>query len=143
MRSAFLYLNIIILSILAFSYVGCAPSDPPPPQYPTYNFTEPIVNPPDTFQVLYNISTVGDKFAYVTFEKDAVWFIEKLGDPRINYWIINDTGNYGILVSDTLGLKAGYTYVFGANNNNYLEFTNFFTQFNKTAFDYTTFEPKF
>lgn len=142
MKNPFLYLSIILLSALAVLNADCTPNNPDP-KYPTYSFVDPIVNPPDTFQIIFNISTDGDKLAHVTFEKDAVWLIEKLGDSRINYSVNNDTASLTIVASDTLGLKAGYTYIFVANNNNYNEFNNFFTQFNKTAFDYNTFEPKF
>ena len=132
-----LFLGIVVLS------PSCNNDPPPSPPITTYNYFDPIVNPPDTFQITFNISTFGDKFANVTFKEDAVWFIEKLGDPRVNYWVRNDTASLGIQVSDTLGLKAGYNYIFGANNNNYEEFTYFFTQFTKTAIEYETFESKF
>ncbi len=142
MKNLFLHLTIgLLLTIAVFG--ACCTSNNPDPTYPTYSFVDPIVNPPDTFQIVYNISTNGDKFAYVTFKDNAVWYIEKLGDSRINYWANNDTGSLGIVTSDTLGLEAGFTYIFAANNNNYGEFNNFFTQFNKTTFDYDTFEPKF
>ncbi len=132
----------IVVSIVLLYSVGCKTNNPDPP-YPVYSYNDPVVNPPDVFQVVYNISYVGDRLAYITFEKDAVWLVEKLGDSRIYYWANNDTASLIIEVSDTLGLKAGYTYVFAANNNNYTEFNNFFTQFNKLEIDYDTFEPKF
>ena len=131
----------MVLAFL-FSSSQCNKTDSPP-EIPQFSYNEPIVNPPDTFQVIFNISTIGDKYAYITFEKDAVWLIEKLGNSRINFRIENDTDTRNINTADTLGLKAGFKYSFVANNNNYLEFTNLFTQFTKLNIDYNSFEPKF
>ena len=142
MKNSLLYLSIILILAVAALNTGCYPDDPGP-QFPVYNYTDSIIHPPDIFQVLYNISYVGDKQAHITFKDDAVWFIQRLGEAHINYWAVNDTGTLTIVYTDTLGLKAGYTYIFTANNNNYTEFNNFFTQFNKLAIDYDTFEPKF
>ncbi len=127
--------------VLSFS-TGCYDGGEDP-DFPVYSYLTPVENPPDVFQVVYNISYVGDKPAYVTFEDDAVWLIEKLGDARINYWVMNDSTTHDIYSADTLGLKAGFTYIFIANNNNYSDFTNLFTMFTKLDYDYDTFEPKF
>ncbi len=116
---------------------------PPSVQIIRYSYLNPIVNPPDSFQIIFNISTLGDKYAYVTFNKNAVWLIEKLGDGRINFRIENDSDSRIITNTDTLGLKAGFKYSFVANNNNYLEFTNFFVQLTKLNINYNSFEPKF
>ena len=142
MKYIFMYLSIALLLAIAVLNTNCNTNNPDP-EYPTYSYVDPVINPPDIFQVVYNISTVGDKVAYITFIEDAVWVIEKLGDSRINYWTYNGTESIEIVISDTLGLEAGHTYVFVANNNNYLEYTNLFTQFNKLAIDYESFEPKF
>ena len=137
-----MYLGIVILFAIAVLNTKCNTNNPEP-SVTTYNYVDPVVNPPDIFQIVYNISTHGDKIAFVTFENDAVWVIEKLGDSRINFWGNNDTINIEIVISDTLGLKAGHTYYFVANNNNYLEYTNLFVEFIKLETDYNTFEPKF
>ncbi|MBU3927690.1 MAG: hypothetical protein KKB74_07770 [Bacteroidetes bacterium] len=110
---------------------------------PVYSYLTPPVPPPPVFQVVYNLSTYGDKEALITFDSSAVWLIEKLGDGRINYFVKNDSTSRNIYSKDTLGLKAGYTYRFVANNNNYDEFKNFFTQFTRLPNDYASFPQKF
>lgn len=142
MKNSFMYLSVIILLAISVLSSDCN-SNNPEPKFPTYSFVDPVINPPDIFQIVYNISTYGDRIAYVTFKEDAVWLIEKLGDSRINFWGNNYTTSIEIVISDTLGLQAGHTYIFAANNNNYVEYTNLFVQFNKLTIDYDTFEPKF
>jgi hypothetical protein len=110
---------------------------------PVYSYLTPPDSPPHTFQIVYNLSTYGDKEALITFDSSAVWLIEKLGDGRINYFVKNDSASRNIYSKDTLGLKAGYAYRFVANNNNYDEFKNFFTQFTKLELDYNSFGRKF
>ncbi|MFK5855003.1 MAG: hypothetical protein QM503_02655 [Bacteroidota bacterium] len=140
----------IIYPILALAMVvmvlsdGCKPQgEDIDPQFPTYSYIDPIVNPPDVFEILFNMSLNGNQNAYVTFKEDAVWIIEKLGESRISFAIANDTSNHIISSVDTIGLKGGYTYLFVANNNNYPDFFNFFTHYSKTSLDYNEFEPKF
>lgn len=132
---------LLISSLVIFN--GCQPADPVNPKFPTYSYIDPIINPPDEFEILYNMSLNGNQIANVTFKDDAVWKIEKLGDSRISFAIANDTGNYIISSIDTIGLKAGYSYKFVANNNNYPDFFNFFTHYTKLDIEYSGFEPKF
>lgn len=143
MKHLFLYLSIIILSALTILNFNCTKPDPGP-GYPVYDYINPIVNPPDVFQVLYNISFPGDRFAQITFDSNAVWYVQKVGgDSRPMLWAVNDTTQLVIPNADTLGLEGGVSYVFAANNNNYEELSNFFVQFNKLEIDYDGFEPKF
>lgn len=142
MKKVIFVFVVIIGSYLITVCTGCNTNNPEPP-YPVYSYLDPIVDPPDVFQVVYNISQAGDRLAYITFKEDAVWLVEKLGDARIYYWANNGTINNVIEGADTLALQGGFNYVFGANNNNYNDFNNFFTQFNKLEIDYDTFEPKF
>lgn len=142
MRSYFTWIIILFSVAVLVLTPGCF-NQGDDPDYPIYSYLEPVVNPPDIFQVVYNISYSGDRPAYVTFEDDAVWLVEMFGDSRINYWAQNDTESLFIRFSDTLALKADYTYLFIANNNNYNDFTNLFTKFTKLPLDYENFEPKF
>jgi len=139
-------IKIVILSFfvvsLMFFFAECGKSNSQS-DIPVYSYLTPVINPPATFQLVFNISTYGNKEASVKFDSSAVWLVEKLGDGRINFWVTNDTTTRNIFIADTLGFKGGYTYTFTANNNNYEEFNNFFTQFTKLAIDYDTFEPKF
>ncbi len=131
------------LGIFILSGADCN-KHPSGPEIPLFSYLDPIVNPPDTFQIAYNVSTYGDKIAHVTFSSDGVWFIEKLGDGRVTFKAVNtDTDStYIVNRNDSLGLKAGVHYVFIANNNNYTDIGNYFVQFTKLPLDYNNFEPK-
>lgn len=142
MKKTFISAGILFLVIVLLASNGCTPSSPGP-QFPGYSSNDEIINPPDVFQVIYDISYNGNRLANITFENDAVWRIEKLGDIRIYFWAQNDSGALVIEDVDTLALKAGYNYIFGANNNNINEFNSLFTQFNKLELDYDSFNPKF
>jgi hypothetical protein len=133
---------LLVASAIILSSSQCNKPDDEP-TIPHFSNIDPVVNPPDTFQLVFNISTFGDKYAYVTFKEDAVWLIENLGDSRVSFRIENDTDTRFIDNADTLGLKGGFKYSFVANNNNYTELTNLFTQFTKLNIDYESFEPKF
>ena len=128
--------------VILFSFSLCNKSNSVG-DVPVYSYLTPPDPPPHTFQIVYNLSTYGDKEAVITFDSSAVWLIEKLGDGRINYFVKNDSASRNIYSKDTLGLKAGYAYRFVANNNNYDEFKNFFTQFTKLELDYNSFGRKF
>jgi hypothetical protein len=142
MKRIILYLSLLVLSIVVLQSNGCK-TDNPDPAFPIYSYNDSIINPPDTFQVVFNISYIGDRNAYITFGEDAVWLVEKLGDSRIYFWADNGVSSIIIEIADTLAMKAGHRYLFVANNNNNPDFNNFFTQFNKLNIDYDSFEPKF
>ncbi len=144
MRSYSGLLLLAVLGIFILSGADCN-KHPTGPQIPLFSYLNPIVNPPDTFQIAYNLSTYGDKIAHVTFADSAVWLIEKLGDGRATFKAGNtDEGTTRVINSkDTLGLKAGVHYVFIANNNNYTDIGNYFVQFTRLPLNYDTFEPKF
>ncbi len=112
------------------------------PQVPIYSYTEPLVNPPNHFQFVFNLSTPGDKFGHITFAEDGVWLIEKLGGGQITFFIYNGDEGLPLPNADTLGLSGGVEYTLVANNNNY-EVTNFFSEFRLLDIDYESFEPKF
>lgn len=141
--------NKIILSVIAVTmilfFAQCTKSNSSG-DVPVFSYLTPPSAPnpvPDVFQLVFNISTYGDKEAIIVFDTNAVWLVEKLGDGRINFWVSSDTALQFVSLADTFAFKKGNTYTFVANNNNYEEFNNFFTQFNKLAIDYDTYEPKF
>jgi len=108
-----------------------------------FSYTDPIVNPPDEFMVVFNTSWVGDRVATVKFDSNAVWMIEKLGDGRINLFMSNDSLNLPVTYADTLGLRSGKVYRIIVNNVYTSEFNNFFVGFEKLDIAYEGFEPKF
>ncbi len=142
MRKTLIFLGLILLPIISLFTEGCSSSNNVTPQYPTYSYIDPIINPPDEFDILYNMSLMGDQSAYVTFDSNAVWKVEKLGDSRIGFAVSNDTIVRIISSVDTIGFKGGFIYTFVANNNNYPDFNNFFTHFTKLSIDYNGFKPK-
>ena len=143
MKNLFITGIILMFAAIIFESSSCKPKSSPSP-WPVYSYTDSIVNPPDTFQVVYNVSQPGDRITPIVFKEDAVWLVEKLGDSRIYFYGYNGTDAVIIEISDTLAMKGGYAYTFIANNIQGLpDFNNFFTQFNKLNLDYSTFEPKF
>lgn len=133
---------IFLMGIVILSSSDCN-KHPAGPQIPVYSFLQPVINPPDTFQIAYNISTYGDKIAKVVFKNDAVWLVEKLGMDKITLKAESDTSVLYIESKDTLAMKGGNRYNFIVNNNNYTDFTNYFVQFTKLPLSYKNFEPKF
>jgi len=126
MKNNLVYILGLSLVLLTVLFSACKPNDLVNPKFPTYDYTIPVVNPPDEFEILFNVSLNGNQIASVTFQEDA-----------------NDTSNYIIASIDTIGLQGGYTYKFVANNNNYPDFYNFFTHYTKLGIEYDSFEPKF
>jgi hypothetical protein len=124
-----------------FLFISCNNNDDVS-EVPSYSYTSPIVNPPAVFNIFFNISGTGDRTAEVSFEQNAVWRIEKLGDNRVNLAVGSGTDQISIFSSDTIGLQANSPYYVVVNNNNYNEFNNFYVGFTKLDLDYETFEPK-
>ncbi len=134
---------VVLFSVLVFGIFTASQCNKPPlNKVPTFSYLQPIVNPPDTFQIAFNLSSYGDKFAHVTFADSAVWLIERMGDGRAIVRIKHNSGALPILGSDTLGLQANEDYMFVANNNNY-NIGNFFIQLTKLPIDYHAFNQKF
>lgn len=134
---------VFLLIALVIFAVGCEKNNGNGDDRPVFSYAEPIVNPPDDFLVVFNITIVGDRFASISFAQDNVWEIEKLGDGRISLFMSNDSINHPITLMDTLGLKAGMNYKIIVSNIYTSEFNNFFVGFTKLDLDYETFEPKF
>ncbi len=139
------YAKLLLISLTGIVILSSADCNKQPagPQIPIFSYLEPVVNPPDTFQIAYNISTYGDKIAEVVFKNDAVWLVEKLGVGKITLKAVSDTSVLYIESQDTLAMKGSKQYYFIVNNNNYTDFTNYLVQFTKLPLSYNSFEPKF
>ncbi len=141
------YTRLFLIAILGLVVLSASECNKTPsgPQIPLYSYLDPIINPPDTFQIAYNLSTYGDKIAHVTFKENAVWLIEKLGAGKVIFKAVNVDSAQTVVIDskDTLALKAGTHYSFIANNNNYTDITNYFVQFTRLPLSYDTFKPKF
>ena len=132
---------VILLMVMLFA--SCIKDTPPDDDVPVYSYTEPVVNPPDEFMIVFNTSWVGDRISTVEFDTNSVWLIEKLGDGRISLFISNDSENLPITHADTLGLQGGKEYTIIVNNVYTSEFNNFFVGFEKLDIAYESYEPKF
>ncbi len=142
MKSYAKLLLIFLTGIVMLSSADCN-KQPAEPQIPIFSYLEPVINPPDTFQIAYNISTYGDKIAKVSFKNNAVWLVEKLGAGKVILKAASDTTVLYIESKDTLAMKGNKQYLFIVNNNNYTNFTNYLVQFTKLPLSYDSFEPKF
>ena len=133
---------IPIIGIFMLSLAACN-KYPVNPGIKVFSYLKPVINPPDTFQIVYNISTYGDKIAKVLFKENAVWLVEKLGSDQVMLKALSDSSTLFINNKDTLAMKGSKQYFFIVNNNNYTNFTNYFVQFTKLPLSYNNFEPKF
>ena len=134
--------SFALISVLLL-LVSCAKNIQNGDDVPVFSYTEPVVNPPDEFRMVFNTSWVGDRFGTVQFDTTAVWVIEKLGDGRISLFFSNDDDNLPVTQSDTLGLSGDRVYTVIVNNIYTSEFNNFFVGFKKLDLAYEDFEPKF
>lgn len=133
------FLIVTAIALLA----SCCNKNSVKPDYPQYSYNSSIVNPPDYFRVVYNVSFAGIKTANITFDSNSVWGIKKLGDIRVLFTVHNGSENLSIISADTLGLSGGKAYEFSANNNSSLDLSSYIVEFYRIDTDYSSFEPKF
>ena len=140
----FYFLKLSAVALLLFFVASCCnKGGDAQPSTTIYNYTTPVVNPPDNFQINYTVSVVGDKAAVVSFETNSVWVVEKLGDSRVLYSVSNGLDKVSITKIDTIGFEGGKPYGFIANNYLGLDLTNYLVGFSKTSLDYDSFGNKF
>lgn len=137
-------LSVLFAGMLLLFAWGCNKT-PNGPSVVQYSYLTPVVNPPDTFQVVYNLSTYGNKSAYITFQDSAVWQIKVLSDVRALLWVVDpkDSSLNGIKAIDTIGFQGGQSYTFIANNNNIDGMSSYFVQFTKLSINYSSFSRKY
>ncbi len=137
------YITFICILLIGVASLSCSKNNTTPGERPVFSYTQPIVNPPDDFLILFNITSAGERSAEVTFNSNAVWIVEKLGNPRFELMLNNGINNRIINSVDTLGLEAGKKYRVVVFTAYYTEFINFFVGFKKTDIPYETFPDKF
>lgn len=125
-------------------------STPVSPSIKQYSNWIPIVNPPDTFQVIYSLNSYGDKTATITFADSSVWQIKILSDSRMLFGVIHpDSVWKAIHPVDTIGFRGNVQYLFVASNSStgnpgsYFVQGNYFVQFTKLPINYTSFSRKY
>jgi hypothetical protein len=136
---------LLVIPGMLFFVSACHKYESGTPDVPIFSFISPIVNPPDSFLVQFNISSSGEKVATVTFDTTGVWQIDKLGDGRITVGMINAVSEiYFLDFRDTMALAQNIEYRIVVNNNSsQIELNNFFLYFIKLDVDYVSYEPKF
>ncbi|MDP3463611.1 MAG: hypothetical protein Q8S18_12535 [Bacteroidales bacterium] len=141
---AFSFILLVVTGVLFF-FSACHKYETGTPDVPIFSFINPIVNPPDSFLIQFNISSSGEKIAYINFDTTGVWQIDKLGDGRVTTSLINVKSEVHFLdFRDTVGLSQNEEYRIVVNNNSsQIELNNFFLYFIKLDVDYASYEPKF
>lgn len=135
----------VILSVFMLTEIQCN-KNPVKPGVTTYSYLNPIVNPPDTFKVAYNLNISGNLTAHITFQDSAVWRIQLLTQSLINYGFVNPANNSMIYIKspDTVGYRGNIQYSFIANNNlDSLQTDLYFVKFTKLPLDYHTFPHRY
>ncbi len=143
MKKIWGFLVALVMGILLIAGTQCKPK-PPINNIPVFSSLTPIINPPDTFQIAYNLSTYGNKLAYVTFKDSSVWKISLQGSPRVSFGFISPIDSSFIFITDndTLGFRGGVQFTFIADKNNYVV-GPYFVQFLRLPINYNNFSPKY
>jgi len=119
---------------------------PASPDITSFSYIKPIINPPDTFQVAYDLNFSGNLIAHITFQDSAVWRIQVLTQSPITYGFVNPTNDSMVYITspDTVGLRGNVQYSFIANNVNNDQYKNlYFVQFTKLPLDYHSYPNRY
>ena len=136
----------VLMGVFMLTEIQCNKA-PTSPQITSYGFAQPIVNPPDTFQVVYDLNIAGNLIAHITFQDSAVWKIQLLSQSPINYGFLNPAKDSTVYITspDSIGFRGQVQYSFIANNiNNNNQYSNlYFVQFTKLPLDYNSFPKRY
>lgn len=123
--------------------LACNKEKTPSEDRPIFSYSEPIINPPDDFLILFNFVSIGENQVEITFADSAVWIIEKLGNPSYSLSIDNFVNNRVINSTDTLGLAADKKYKVIVKNVTTTEALRFFVGFKKHSVPYQNYTNRF
>lgn len=140
MKRALLLIFVFCLIVVNLS---CQKEKAPSDDRPIFSYSEPIINPPDDFLIMFNFVSIGENHAEVTFADSAVWIIEKLGNPLYNLSLYNFSANKVIDSADTLGLAANKKYKVIVKNVSTTEALRFFVGFKKLDIPYQNYTNRF
>ncbi len=136
----------LVLGAFFFTVAGCKPT-PIKLAVPTYSYVNPIVNPPDTFQVAYDLNLQGNRTALITFQDSAVWYIQIMTQSQATFGFINPTNHTTVFLNgnDTLGFRSGIAYSFVVNNGTADTLSGlYFVKFTRLPqLDYSSFYRKY
>lgn len=117
------------------------------PDCPIYCDVQEITYPPDVFDLMMNLKTIGNYSVKIKFDTNAVWKIKKLSANSALLWLqrqySNSTATLYIQTEIEVGLEGEFFYKLLANNNSFPEIRNLIIKFEKQPNNYDTFEPKF
>lgn len=137
---------VVIFGVIMFTVTRCNTS-PVSPSIVTYSYVNPILNPPDTFRVAYDLNLLGNREALITFQDSAVWNIEVQTQSLATLGFINPLDNSLVYLdgNDTIGFRSGIKYSFILNNSNTDSLRGlYFVKFTKLPdIDYNTFFRKY
>ncbi|MBE0650389.1 MAG: hypothetical protein IH595_06070 [Bacteroidales bacterium] len=137
---------VVIFGVIMFTVTRCNTS-PVSPSVVTYSYVNPILNPPDTFRVVYDLNLLGNREALITFQNSAVWHIEVQTQSLAKFGFINPSDNSLVYLdgNDTIGFRSDIEYSFILNNSNTDSLRGlYFVKFTKLPdIDYNTFVRKY
>ena len=139
------FLLAVILGFFMLTEIQCNKA-PASPGITSFSYIKPIINPPDTFQVAYDLNFSGNLIAHITFQDSAVWRIQVLTQSPITYGFVNPTNDSMVYITspDTVGLRGNVQYSFIANNVNNDQYKNlYFVQFTKLPLDYHSYPNRY
>lgn len=134
------YLVITVLSFIALVNSGCIKSRPIESDIVIYSSYESILNPPDTFQVVYQLRTSTNYSAVIEFDENSVWSLERITARGLNIvWAERadslDAVRYEIINGETgsieIGFEGGVRYNIMANRNSSGDIVTLFVEFKK------------
>jgi hypothetical protein len=121
------------------------------PKIPVYSNFNDIINPPDSFKIIYILRTFNNYYASVNFESDAVWKIYRINAPgdyfnEISVIRTADTATkkpylfIKQLRQDTLkaGFRSGVNYSFIAKKIQGIKNVRLILNFEKTSDTYNS-----
>ena len=136
----------VVVVVMMFTETQCTKGTVPP-AIASYSFAVPIINPPDTFQVAYNLTLLGYRTAHITFQDSAVWKIQILSHSLATFSFVNPSNDSTIYLTspDSVGFKGAVNYSFTVNNT-ISDSTRrlYFVKFTKLSFlNYSSFSPRY
>jgi len=139
---------IIPILFIVLAITSCYKYDPiEADNIPVYPITPNIINPPDTFKVIFPMRGNVSMSTTITFDSSAVWHIEKTSAFSARFWASRNysdtTTTINLFESKNIAFDKSISYHFWCNNNNYTENRNLIVLFRKEEIDFSTHQPQF
>ena len=142
-------ISIIISFFISSAFFGsCRKIEPDENEIEIYGFLDTIINPPDSFMLVFSLNTLNYYSAEITFDTNSVWEVEKVTALSSIFWVQRkgnpDQKEYIDAESNIkwIGFEGNVEYEFWANTNNYPDPRKLFIHFEKQDIDYESFSPK-